>query len=135
MAGWQSLPGQTLLVPSGPSGLHLFVLALGPLPIQGYGPTPQIAMVSSTTLRDGVPYDPACVLEPGDHPFIQNRSFISYRHMRLDGHDHVLAMVNACIWAPHQPCSSELLQRIINGVCLSKLTSREYKRIFGCLTL
>jgi hypothetical protein len=133
MAGWQTLPGQTLLVPSGPSGLHLFVLVLGPVTFPGYGSTPQIAMVSATTLREGIPHDPACVLEPGDHPFIQHRSFISYRHLRLDTDPHVGRMVDSAVWSRHEPCTPALLQRIVAGVCLSKLTPREYKRLFGCL--
>lgn len=36
MQGWQAVPGQTLLVPSGP-GLHLFFLILGPVVLADYG--------------------------------------------------------------------------------------------------
>ena len=131
MQGWQAAPGQTLLVPSGP-GLHLFFLILGPVVLADYGSAPQLAMVSATTLRDGVPHDPACVLEAGDHPFIQHRSYLAYRYMRLDASTHVEKMVSGAVWKPHDPCPADLLQRIVAGVCQSRLTPREYKRIFQC---
>jgi hypothetical protein len=132
MSAWRLAPGQTLLVPSGP-GRHLFFLLLGPVILPGYGPRPQIAMASATTLRGGVPFDDACVLNPGDHPFIQHRSYIAYRYLRIDTADHVDSMVVTAGWLPHEPCTPELLGRIIAGVCRSRLTPREYKRIFGCI--
>lgn len=131
MSDWVSAPGSTFLVPSGPQGLHLFVLILGPIILPNYGTQPQLAMVSATSIRDGVPYDPACVLSLGDHPFIQHQSYISYRHLRIDPLGHVSNLVGSS-WKPHEACSQELLQRIINGVCISRLTPREFKAIFGC---
>lgn len=131
MQGWQAVPGQTLLVPSGP-GLHLFFLILGPVVLADYGSAPQLAMVSATTLRDGVPHDSACVLEAGEHPFIQHPSYLAYRYMRLDSSLHVEKMVRDAVWGPHAPCAADLLQRIVAGVCQSRLTPREYKRIFRC---
>lgn len=132
MAAWTASPGSSLLVPSGPSGLHLFVLVLGPVVLPSYGPTPQLVMVSATTLRADIPHDPACVLNPGDHPFIQHPSYISYRHIRVDGSPHVQQMVQQEVWLPHTPCSPELLSKIVSGVCTSRLTPREFKRLFGC---
>lgn len=132
MDSWQSLPGNTLLVPSGPVGLHLFVMVLGPIVLPSYGTTPQLAMVSATSIRDGVPHDSACELMPGDHPFIQHPSYISYRNLRVDGCPHIENMVESSVWTAHQPCSVELLARIVAGVCKSKLTSREFKLLFGC---
>ena len=131
MQGWQAAAGQTLLVPSGP-GLHLFFVILGPVVLAEYGLSPQLAMVSATTLRDGIPHDPACVLQPGEHAFIQHRSYVAYRYMRIDASRHVEKMVGAAIWKPHDACSPELLQRIVAGVCRSRLTPREYQRIFRC---
>lgn len=70
-SAWLCKEGSSLLVPSSPSGLHLFVIALGPLVLDDYGSVPQVLMVSATTLREGLPHDDACILEAGDHPFIQ----------------------------------------------------------------
>ncbi|GAB1388231.1 MAG: hypothetical protein AMXMBFR78_09790 [Rubrivivax sp.] len=131
MQGWQAAPGQTLLVPSGP-GLHLFFLVLGPVVLADYGAAPQLAMVNASTLREDLPYDSACVLEVGEHPFVRRRSYLAYRHMRLDASQHVEKMVRSAVWTPHDACSTELLQRIVAGVCRSRLAPREYKRIFRC---
>ena len=132
MAVWQTTPGDTLLVPSGPKGLHLFVLILGPITLPSYGTQPQLAMVSVTSIKEGIPHDTACVLAPDDHPFIQRPSYVAYRHLRIDSLSHVSQMVGSS-WQQHQQCSPVLLQRIIQGVCLSRLTPREFKAIFGCL--
>lgn len=131
MPGWQAVAGQTLLVPSGP-GLHLFFLILGPVVLADYGPAPQLAMVGATTLRQGIPHDPACLLAPGEHPFIQHHSYVAYRYLRLDAGQHVQVMVDSAVWKPHTPCTAELLARIVAGVCQSRLTPREYQRIFRC---
>lgn len=90
-------------------------------------------MVSATSIRPGIPHDTACELDHGDHPFIKHPSFISYRHMRLEDQPHVEGMVEKSVWIPNSPCSPALLQRIVQGVCISKLTPREYKRLFGCI--
>jgi hypothetical protein len=48
----------------------------------------------------------------------------------LDTRPHVVQMVGSGVWRPHQPCSADLLKRIVAGVCRSRLRPREYKRIF-----
>lgn len=127
---WTCRVGSSLLVPSGPAGLHLFVIALGPAVLDGYGPAPQVLMASATTLRDGIPFDSACVLEPGDHPFIQHRSYIAYRYARVDSAAHVEHMVTSQVWLPKEPCDPQLIERIVSGVRQSRLTPREFKRLF-----
>ncbi len=124
--------GQTALIPSGPDGSHLFFLILGPAQLVGYGSTPQIILVSLCSVHDGVPYDPACVLEAGDHPFIQRKSYIAYRHMRVDSEAHVDAMLEKGVWQSHVDCTPSVMQQIIGNVCASKLAPREFKRLFGC---
>jgi hypothetical protein len=132
MSGWRPLPGHTLLVPSGSVGLHLFILILGPVVLPSYGGQAQLAMVSMTTLRPGIPHDPACVLQPGDHPFIRHPSYVAYRHLRLDQSLHVETMIDRAVWTLSDACTPELLARITAGVCTSKLTAREFKRLFRC---
>ena len=130
MRTWACTPGNTLLVPSGPNGLHLFIIALGPSVLPAYGSGLQVLTASATTKRDGIPYDPACVLGVGDHPFIQHTSYIAYRHMRLDSVAHVERMVSSSCWTPHEPCGGELLERVVAGIYTSKLTPREFKQLF-----
>lgn len=131
MADCRTLPGSTFLVPSGPQGYHLFVLILGPINLPNYGNRLQVAMVSATSVREGVPYDPSCLLHPGEHPFIQHPSYIAYRHLRIDPFEHINSMVGS-VWKPHEPFSPALLQRVLKGVCESRMTPREFKLIFRC---
>ena len=63
--------------------------------------------------------------------FKEHQSYISYRHLRIDPLGNVSNLVGRS-WKPQEACSQELLQRIINGVCISRLTPREFKAIFGC---
>jgi hypothetical protein len=106
-------------------------LILGPVTLPHYGAQPQVATVSVTSKKAGIPFDPACELAVGDHSFIQQPSYISYRHLRIDPLSHVSGLVGS-LWKPHQQCSPALLQRIIAGVCISRMTPREFKLIFGC---
>ena len=133
MTQWQAVPGSTLLIPSGPSGHHLFILVLGPLVVANYGSMAQVAMVSVTSIRDGAPHDSACEIQSGEHPFIEHPSYVAYRYMRIDSESHACEMVAKKIWVPNHSCSAELLSRIVGGVCRSRSISREFKQIFGCL--
>lgn len=132
MAAWAPNQGDTLLMPSGPD-LHLFVLVLGPVAMAGYGKAPQIVLVNVSTIRDGVPFDPTCIIEPGEHPFIQKRSYVVYRHARVEAVPHVSRLVADATCHPHVPCPAALLGRVAAGICASRMTPREFKRIFGCL--
>lgn len=132
MADWAPANGGTLLVPSG-SVNHLFAMVLGPIVIEGYGKSEQVVLVNATSIPDGAaPYDATCVLVPGDHPFIKHPSYIAYRHMRIESSPHLCACVGKSVFVPHDPCSADLLARVVDGVCKSRMTPREFKRIFGC---
>lgn len=128
---WVCAAGNTLLVPSGRSGMHLFVLTLGPVVLSGYGQAQQVLMASATTVREGIPHDPSCILDAGDHPFIQHRSYIAYRYARVDAASHIESMVSASSWVPQAPCSPELLQRVVEGMRVSRQAPREFKQLFG----
>ena len=76
MPKWQAVAGATLLVPSGPTGKHLFIVLCDPVVLPGYGPQSCVLMASVSTVRTEIPYDETCVLEPGCHPFITQRSYV-----------------------------------------------------------
>jgi hypothetical protein len=129
---WQPLPGQTLRVPSGPAGDHLFILILGPVPMPDRGSAPQVAMVSFSSIRPPLPHDAACEVQAGEHPFIRHASYAVYRDVRIERADHVADMVGKSVWQPNAPCSPALLTRLRAGVCASRLASREVKLLFNC---
>ena len=112
--------------------MHLHVVVLGPVVIDGYGSTPQVALVSVTSQQAGLPFDNACTLARGEHEFVERDSFVSYRHLRIDSKAHAERMVADKVWHPHVPCTAALLNRIMAGVCASRFTNGEYRRLFDC---
>jgi hypothetical protein len=41
-------------------------------------------------------------------------------------------MIANAVWIGHEECTVEVLQKIIAGICVSRLTPREFKKIFAC---
>ncbi len=128
---WQAAPGSTLLVPSGQKK-HLHVVVLGPVALEGYGATRQIALASITTKYPNLHFDPACVIGAGEHDFIKHESWVAYRYLRVDTEAHAHARIADHTWIEHIPCTGDLVRRIRSGVCASRFTSGEFRRLFGC---
>ncbi len=72
-------------------------------------------------------FDESCLLNPGDHPFIRHESFVDYRFTRIESAEHIDARVADGSFDLKEPCSPELIKRIIDGAIKSKRISREYK--------
>lgn len=102
MAIWTPAAGDTIHIPSGPAGNHLFVILNDPTDISGY-PSFVCALVSICTKYPDIPFDPTCVLTPGSHPFISHDSYISYRHTRLETQKTLIDMVAKGVFSLGQP--------------------------------
>lgn len=126
MGKWTCIPGGTLIIPSGPTGKHLFVILNKPKDFAGYKNSSVLVNISS--IRKA-PYDDTCILEPGSHPFINQRSYIAYRHARVDREESLIQKVNALLFTPHEPLDDELLEQIHNGLYESPQTRRFLKEI------
>lgn len=114
-----------MLVPSGPgSKSHVFIIALGPSRLDGYGSDEQVVLVSFASVHPQTNYDTACVVRAGEHPFITHDSYVYYRDPRVESVVHVNEMVERGVWTPHEPCPPDLLRRIINGFQISKRVPR-----------
>lgn len=124
MDEWTCVAGSTLIIPSGPSGEHLFVILNEPKDISGHINSSVLVNVSS--IRKA-PYDDTCILEPGSHAFIKQRSYIAYRHARIDREDSLIQKVNTSLFRPHDPLDDELLKRIQIGLYKSPQTRRFLK--------
>jgi hypothetical protein len=119
-------PGNTFLIPSG-TGKHLFFVVLGPVVLPEHGKAPHYVFAGATTLHEGAPHDPACVIEAGEHPFIQHRSYIAYRHMRIHPAPDAETYAGR-LWTQHQNCDEALLKRIISGIFQSHHTKKYIKQ-------
>lgn len=125
---WQCATGECLLIPSGPGDKsHLFTVVLGPKRFEGHGESEQVVMVSVTTIKPDFPYDPACVIRAGEHPFIEHDSYVYYREPRVESVSHVASMVETMGWLPKESCSAELRRRIVEGLLASKRVPRHVK--------
>lgn len=129
MEGWQCEAGSCLMIPSGPSGEHLFAIVMGPVILNGYGPAPQVLMVSFTSVKPGIPYDDACIVHAGEHPFITKDSYIYYREPRLYPAAQVESYVKENLWRPRDPCGNDLLSKVMAGFWVSKRLPRSFRKL------
>jgi hypothetical protein len=133
MANGSLEAGSTLLIPSGDVN-HLFVILIGPIAMDSYGTAPQLLMVNLTSApsQPKVPFDQTCIVDIGDHPFVGHRSYAAYRYLRIDSLSHAEQMVSQGLWIEKERCSEIFLERLKSGVCVSKFTNREFKKLFNC---
>jgi hypothetical protein len=125
---WQAVAGATLLIPSGPhSENHLYVVLNDPKPFPGYGASPCVVLVNVSTVREGAECDDTCILEPGCHRFIRQKSFVVYRAARIEPESRVAKLVKQGFFRPHEAVDAELLGRIKSGIASSPFTKREFK--------
>ena len=123
---WQPGAGECLLIDSGPSGKHLFIILM----VVGSSSGDQVLSVPVCTVRDQARADPACRIQVGEHPFIVEESSIEYRHARLDSVDHVVERVKELTFVPYRhPASASLLTKAIDGLKTSRFVKRHLKDI------
>jgi hypothetical protein len=120
--------GDTLFAASGPTD-HLHFIILGPARFESLPPLPHFLLVNMTSITPGIPYDPACELNVGDHRFVRQPSYIFYRRARFETVDHVERMLNTGAWRLDQRVTPELLARIQKGLQESKQAPRYFKHI------
>jgi hypothetical protein len=134
---WRCEQGKSVLIPSGPNigQRHLFAILINPVQVQGYGKRPHVLMACMCSVKDGMPFDDACILEVGDHPFVQHQSYIDYRFCELRPADEIEAKVQEGTLVPHGDCSIALLRRIIASADASKRISREMKKFLRSVDL
>ena len=128
MAQWQLCAGATLLMPSGNEADHLYIVLNDPCRFEGYGSNPCVLLVNVSSVREGVPYDATCLLEPGEHEFVRHSSFVFYRNARIEQESHILRLVDQGLFKPHTAVSVRVFQRIKAGLFDSPHTKREFKR-------
>lgn len=122
------------MVPSGPNE-HLFVVTLGPMVLEGHGPEPQVVIVSFSSVKPGLPFDDACLIPAGSHPFIVRDSYIYYREPRIYPAATVEERVNSDQWRQGAPCDDELLRRILSGFRRSKRLPRHFNEILDAFNI
>lgn len=108
--------GDAFLIPSGPSGSHLFVVCTGETQ-SGFR-----LLVSISTVREGKHHDPTRIVEPGAHPFVTARSYVAYGKADQRTTEHILRCVEKGLFIPKPAVSQELLEHILSGFDESDFT-------------
>ncbi|ENU44678.1 hypothetical protein F985_00551 [Acinetobacter seifertii] len=130
MSEWKAEAGDAFFCQAGPKE-HLFVVLFDPdtYPNEGYGKRLCIVSVNFTSVTIEKKIDPACIIEAGEHPFIQHQSFVLYERIQIMDHQHVCNCVNTGVYRPATKVSVELLDRIICGIQDSSFTPRKFKKL------
>jgi len=117
----------TILVPSGPSTdpdrLHLHVLVAQM--------ETDWLLVSLSSVPEGFRFDGTTVAAVGEHPFVRQRSYIAYRHARIESQQTLLNGVNSGAFLPREAVPNELFGRICSGFDFSPFCTpyiREFYR-------
>ncbi|MBY9067771.1 hypothetical protein K1X12_12735 [Hyphomonas sp. WL0036] len=72
-------------------------------------------LVNVTSIYEGVHFDPACVVEVGEHPFIKHKSYMNYRLADVHVSARLTKMVGLRYFTPGDAASEELVEKILKG--------------------
>jgi hypothetical protein len=91
----------------------------------------EIAAFNLTTFKPGSPgCDSACVVEPGEHPFIKHKSCVHYAGGALLSVDEQAGMAaRKSSFPPHARASDGLLAKIRAGALASDQTSQKLQHV------
>lgn len=83
-----------------------------------------VLVVNVTSIRAGVPHDPACVLNANDHPFVRHASYMRYADCQIQSNaelDNKLASGSIVL---DDKVSDDVLLRIRKGAIESDFIPR-----------
>ena len=126
MSSFSIQAGATYLIPIPGTQKHLNLIVFGPFIPSGYS-TPHIIIVNITTLKAPGAGDQTCVLNRGDHEFIDHKSIVNYPTTKCIPVSQFLIDFSSGRYTPKQPMKVEVLEAIFKGLMLSKHTPRKIK--------
>ncbi len=87
----------------------------------------RIVIVNVTTWRDKalILNDESCIIEKGEHSFIQQKSYVIYKEAIITSEDALQSGIDGGVLTPYEDCSTQLLGKILDGTMLSKHLSNE----------
>lgn len=113
----------TLLIISGrvenPEQKHLFIILTNPFNDDAGGKP--VLMVPISSVKPGIPFDSACILNPGDHKFVTQQSFVLYALTRLEDANKLIRAVKDGKMIVHNQVKLDVFSRICDG--LNKTTN------------
>uniref|UniRef100_UPI0040477DD7 hypothetical protein n=1 Tax=Rheinheimera sp. TaxID=1869214 RepID=UPI0040477DD7 len=126
--GFAPMRRGTLLIPSGPVKHLHFVCS--DVHFSPHKNGEKVLLVNISSVDPDLYVDSTCILQPGDHPFIRHESFVYYKHAELYSPDRITDEVLKGNYDVHQPCTDELMQRILDGFAGSREIKRYVQRFY-----
>lgn len=116
--------GDTVMLPKpGYEKEHLWALITAPDPEIG-----DAIMVNLTTQRPHS--DTTTIIQPGEHPFVDRPTVVFYADARIVNVNRLEEGLRHGVGRQNVPLSAELLQRIHEGLFVSRLTPEKIKDAF-----
>jgi hypothetical protein len=84
-----------------------------------------VAVVNITSIYAGVYYDPTCVLQAGEHEFVDRPSYVLYEEAKIESARALSRGVNDLSFVPKPNISAKLFERICNGLLESEATPQK----------
>lgn len=116
----------TLLILSGPVD-HLHIVMNDPVYSHEHGWEAVLA-VNISSIKEGIYFDPSCIVHPGQHPFVNRDSWVVYREavvMRSERLEYKLASGEI---RGHQTATDELFTNVRSGFNTSRLVPTKILR-------
>lgn len=122
---WRAQMGSALLMETGPA-LHLHIVCSNPADFESYPPA-SCLLVNVSSL---VPKcDMTCVLQPGEHPFIVNESFVYFRKAKLMQASSLEYNVQHDLYKAQPSVDVALVRRIVANFDVSDETPEDMREI------
>jgi hypothetical protein len=117
--------GATYIVPSGPNKKeHLHVIVAHP------NKNGTFIWVSVCSVKNGIYHDPTCIISGGSHPFLPNKSFISYNFAYFQNLNHINKMIGLRYYRQSTDIDAADLARICQGMNISLETPNGARKAF-----
>lgn len=90
-----------------------------------------LVLVFMSTIKDGIDYDDACVLSPGEMDFIVSDSYIVYEHVYFADNDDFENRINIGAVKYKGHASDAIMRRIKQGASESRRIRPAFIKYFG----
>ncbi len=91
----------------------------------------EVLLVNFSSVKPGVPCDPACIVKIGDHPYITAQSFVYYGYARIATNADLERQIASgqADAAAYPPVNTDLLDRIRKGAGTSRFIVRKHRQL------
>lgn len=72
-----------------------------------------------SSIKPGRFFDPACILDQGDHPYLRHPSYVVYAKMHEIRTVHISRMVGKGVYVAKEPLSQHVFDRVVKGLFAS----------------